>query len=113
MPTATSPQTKLAQNDRIPPLENFGIRDPRVRHMRMDATCPFPVFTCTAATGDGLVVSEPFLLLSTAKITPIPEGQVITIALTRGAGFETAKYDVRDTLRGQNVPAYHGGFLRR
>ena len=78
----------------------------------MHTACSIPVFSCSASARDGLVVSESLDVFLAVDVAAEAEGQIIAVALGGGAGAEGAEDDVCDALRGEDVAAYDGCFVR-
>mmetsp|Transcript_10721 Transcript_10721/g.40282 ORF Transcript_10721/g.40282 Transcript_10721/m.40282 type:complete len:284 (-) Transcript_10721:3108-3959(-) len=86
-------EAERPQNDGEVRLENLGVCDARVGHVRMHPRRSMPPRTCTCPTGDGLIVAK----------RVVPERKVAHAPLRGRAGLEGAKDDVRHSLRRQDV----------
>ena len=110
---AARAQPERAQDDRVAALEDLGVRDAGVGHVGVDAVGAGPGRAGAGAAGDGLVVAEALCGGGGGgEVAAEAEGQVVAVALGGGAGGEGEEDDVGDALRGEDVAAHDGGFVR-
>lgn len=87
------------QNNRISLLQDLRIRDPRVRHVRMDSTSTMPTQPSTCTSTNGLVVSEALGDFTGDGIcTAAAEAEVVHRSLGGGRGVEGAEDEIGDLL---------------
>lgn len=109
---AAGAQAELPQRDRVAALEDFGVRDARVGHVRVHAAGAVPGGTGAGAAGDGLVVAEAFGRGGRGgEVAAEAEGEVVAVALGGGAGGEGEQDDVGDALGCEDVAAHDGSFV--
>ncbi|KAF3801852.1 hypothetical protein GCG54_00015074 [Colletotrichum gloeosporioides] len=102
-------QLEPAQHARIPLLKHLGVRDARVRHVRVHAALACPRRPRARAAGNRLVVPEPVLVLARHGVLAArAEGEVVAAALAGRGRAERLEDHVGDTLRGEHVAADDG-----
>ena len=110
---AAGAQAEFAEEDRVAALEDFGVGDARVGHVRVDAVGAVPGGAGAGAAGYGLVVAEAFCggVGVGVGVAAEAEGEVVAVALGGGAGGEGEEDDVGDALGGEDVAADDGGVV--
>lgn len=92
-------EREFAQQDGVAALEDLGVGDARVGHVRVHAVGAVPGRAGAGAAGDGFVVAEAFGGGGGGGgVAAEAEGQVVAVALGGGAGGEGAEDDVGDAL---------------
>ena len=109
-PAAAVAQAEFPQQHRVPAFEDLGVRDARVRHVRVHAAGAVPGGARAGAPGYGFVVAEAFCRGGgCGEVAAEAEGEVVAVALGGGAGGEGEEDDVCDALGCEDVAADDGG----
>ena len=96
---AALPQAELPQQDRVAPLEDLGIGDARVGHVRVHARGAVPGGAGAGSAGDGFVVAEASGGGGRGgEVAAEAEGEVVAVALGGGAGLKAFEDYVGDAL---------------
>lgn len=102
------PDGEFPQQDGISTLKDLRIGDARVGHVDVYARGAGPVWTCTTAPSNGLVVAEAADGLRPRDVAAEAKGEVVAAALAGGAGLKGLEDDVGDALAGEHVAAHDG-----
>lgn len=82
----------------LPALENLGVRDARIGHVRVDSALAMPMGTSSCAARHGLVISK----------SVVPKADVVHATLGGGTHFEGPEDYVDNPLRCEHIATYHG-----